>query len=61
MVKICGLTRTEDVLFADSLGADFVGFIFAAGFARNVCGEKFEAMIPALKKIHAKKYVCISI
>ena len=60
MVKICGLTRTEDVLFADSLGADFVGFIFAAGFERNVCGEKFETMIPALKKIHAKKVAVIT-
>ena len=59
-IKICGLTRTEDVLFADSLGADFVGFIFAAGFARNVCGEKFEAMIPALKNIHAKKVAVIT-
>ncbi len=60
MVKICGLTRVEDILFADSLGADFVGFIFAAGFARNVCGEKFEAMIPALKKVHAKKVAVIT-
>ncbi len=60
LVKICGLTRTEDVLFADSLGDDFVGFIFAAGFARNVCGEKFEAMIPALKNIHAKKVAVIT-
>ena len=60
LIKICGLTRVEDVLYADSLGADFVGFIFAAGFARNVCGEKFEAMIPALKKIHAKKVAVIT-
>ena len=60
LIKICGLTRTEDLILADSLGADFVGFIFAAGFARNVCGEKFEAMIPSLKDIHAKKIAVIT-
>ena len=59
-VKICGLTREEDLLLADSLGADFVGFIFAAGFARNVCGEKFEKMIPALKKVKAKKVAVVT-
>ena len=59
-IKICGLTRAEDVTYADSLGADFVGFIFAAGFGRNVCGERFEAMIPALKNIKAKKVAVIT-
>ena len=60
LVKICGLTRAEDVSSADSLGADFVGFIFAAGFGRNVCGEKFERIIPALKNIKAKKVAVIT-
>ena len=48
------------MLYADSLGADFVGFIFAAGFGRNVCGEKFEAIIPSLKKVKAKKVAVIT-
>ena len=60
LIKICGLTRTEDVLLADSLGADFVGFIFAAGFARNVCGEKFEKIKTSLKNVHAKKIAVIT-
>lgn len=60
LIKICGLTRAEDVLFADSLGADFVGFIFAAGFARNVCGERFEKILPSLKNIRAKKVAVIT-
>lgn len=60
LIKICGLTRAEDVMFADSLGADFVGFIFASGFGRNICGEKFEAIITTLKNIRAKKVAVIT-
>ena len=60
LIKICGLTRAEDVIYADSLGADFVGFIFAAGFERNVCGDKFEEIIFALKNVRAKKVAVIT-
>jgi phosphoribosylanthranilate isomerase len=35
-VKICGLRRREDVLAADAAGADYVGVILSAGFARSV-------------------------
>ena len=59
-IKICGLTRSEDVLLADSLGTAFVGFIFAAGFARNVCGERFEKILPSLKTVKAKKVAVIT-
>lgn len=60
LVKICGLTRKEDVLLADSLGAAFVGFIFAKGFGRNVCGQKFEEIRPVLKDVKAFKVAVIT-
>ena len=60
IIKICGLIRAEDVLLADSLGAAFVGFIFAAGFARNVRGERFEKILPSLKTVKAKKVAVIT-
>lgn len=60
LVKICGLTRADDVLMADSLGADFVGFIFAYGFARNVCGEKFEQIKKILPEVKAFKVAVIT-
>lgn len=63
MVKICGLTTPDDVALADSLGADFVGFIFAAGFARNVCHDsenRFEKIKPLLKNVSAKKVAVIT-
>ncbi len=60
LIKICGLTRVKDVLFADKLGADFVGFIFAKGFDRNVFGEKFEKIREVLSQIKAKKVAVIT-
>ena len=59
-VKICGLTRVRDLLYADSLGADFVGFIFADGFDRNVSGEKFQELVPALSNVRAIKTAVIT-
>jgi len=35
LIKICGLTREEDVLFADQMGADILGFIFAGSPRRT--------------------------
>lgn len=60
LVKICGLTRLEDVQLADSLGVDFTGFIFADGFGRNVYGERFAAMESGLKNIKAFKVAVVT-
>lgn len=60
LIKICGLTRAKDVLLADSLGADFVGFIFANGFARNVCDERFEEIQKILSQVHALKVAVVT-
>ncbi|MBO4731818.1 MAG: bifunctional indole-3-glycerol phosphate synthase/phosphoribosylanthranilate isomerase [Spirochaetaceae bacterium] len=60
LIKICGLTRKEDVLLADKLGADFVGFIFASGFARNVCDGRFDAIKDSLSSVKAFKVAVVT-
>ena len=39
IVKVCGMTREEDVRFCDALGVDLLGFIFHAGSPRNVAAR----------------------
>lgn len=60
LIKICGLTRPEDVLLADSLGADFVGFIFAKEFSRTVWGYKFEEIKKILSQVKALKIAVVT-
>ncbi len=43
-VKICGLTRAEDVDAAVEAGADAVGFVFVAGTPRVVSVERARAL-----------------
>lgn len=47
-IKFCGLTRAGDVRLASELGADAVGFVFAAGSPRRVHPEEARAMRIAL-------------
>jgi len=35
-VKICGITRLEDALLADTLGVDALGFVFVPASARHL-------------------------
>ena len=47
-VKICGLTRTEDALLAQKLGAWALGFIFYAPSKRYISIEDAQKVITAL-------------
>ncbi|WP_187170448.1 phosphoribosylanthranilate isomerase [Salidesulfovibrio onnuriiensis] len=42
LIKVCGMTRAEDVALCSGLGASFLGFIFHEGSPRNV-SPKFAA------------------
>lgn len=46
-IKICGLRRMEDILFANELRPDYVGFVFAES-RRKVSAEQAEAFRKAL-------------
>ena len=44
LVKICGMTRPEDVLGCTEAGADLLGFIFAAKSPRRLTPEQAAAL-----------------
>ncbi|MEM9600581.1 MAG: hypothetical protein AAF926_06135, partial [Pseudomonadota bacterium] len=48
-VKICGLTRPEDVAAAEHAGADFLGFIVEAESSRKLSIEDADALIQDVK------------
>lgn len=45
LVKICGITREEDALFAAEHGAAFLGFVFAEGSPRKITPEAASAIV----------------
>lgn len=51
LVKVCGMTRAEDVDACEELGADFLGFIFHPSSPRNVD----ESFARSIKTDSAKK------
>ncbi|MEO6444622.1 MAG: hypothetical protein ABIZ91_03730, partial [Gemmatimonadaceae bacterium] len=46
-IKFCGLTRPDDVVQARSLGARYLGFVFAAS-ARQLTVEQAAALLLVL-------------
>lgn len=49
IVKICGLTRLEDAMWAWECGADLLGFIFVPASRRRVAPKTAAAIISHLK------------
>jgi phosphoribosylanthranilate isomerase len=49
-IKICGLTREEDVVFAADSGADFLGFIFVPSTPRFIEPERAAAISASIRQ-----------
>lgn len=47
-VKVCGITSEEDALLAVAMGADALGFVFAAGSRRQVNAEQVRDIVKRL-------------
>lgn len=47
-VKICGLTRHEDIKAAVSVGADALGLVFVSGSKRALTPEQGRALVAAI-------------
>lgn len=52
-VKICGITNLGDALLAESLGADFIGFVFAEKSPRRVTETAAKEISAALTTARA--------
>lgn len=60
-IKICGITRIEDAVLANNLGASFLGFIFSSAFPRSVSHDgRLKKLLPGLKILKTKKVAVIT-
>lgn len=55
-VKLCGMTRVEDVRAAVEAGADYVGFVLVASSRRRVMPSALDELIAAIAPARA---VCV--
>ena len=54
-IKMCGMTNSEDALFAESLGADYVGFIMAPESPRCVTEKTVKDIVGRMRSATCSK------
>lgn len=59
-VKICGLSRPEDILAVNEAKADYAGFVFFKKSKRNISFEQAEKLLALLDKNIKSVAVCVS-
>lgn len=59
-VKICGLSRPEDILSVNDAKADYAGFVFYEKSRRNISFEQAEQLLSLLDKNIKSVAVCVS-
>lgn len=60
-VKICGLSRTEDIEAVNCYEADYAGFVFFEKSKRNVSYGQAEKLLEQLKKNHQIQSVAVCV
>lgn len=50
-VKFCGMTRQKDILLAEELHADFIGFIFVSSSPRSISLDEADRVRASISKV----------